>query len=323
MLRFIKIGFFFFVSILMTAGFSYAVEKEYPNRPISLIIPASPGGVSDLMARILAEYLSQSLGQPVVPVNKTGGGQLIGGNAVATSKPDGYTVGIQLLPSAIPEVYRYFQEPPYSSADLKPVCRLANFVGILFVKSDAPWNNFREVVEYVKKNPGMKFGITARGGSPHIIMLTIEKIEKIKFKDLPNPGDADVVTQILGGHIPIGMVAYASGKTQVEAGNLKVLTTYAEKRFELLPQVPTLAELGYVPGHYPCIGLFVARDTPDPIVQKICEAARKVNENDSYRQKIVNLGFQLSFENSNQYQDSLNRYKVDIGNFLKELGYVK
>jgi tripartite-type tricarboxylate transporter receptor subunit TctC len=322
--KYLKVGFIgLLLVIFMIPGLSYAVEKEYPSRPISLIIPGAAGSVTDLMARIFADYASPLLGQPVVSVNRPGGGQLIGGNAVATSKPDGYTIGMQLLPSAIPEVYRYFQEPPYTSADLKPISRLVDFVGILIVKSEAPWNNLKEVVEYVRKSPGMKFGITARGGSPHLVMLTIEKVAKIKFIDLPNASDSDVILQILGGHIPIGIVAYASGKAQVQAGNLKVLAIYGEKRFGLLPQVPTTGELGYVPGHYPCGGLFAPKGTPDAIVQKVSEVAKKVSETDSFRQKAVNLGFQPYFEDSNQFQDSLNLYKVDIGNFLKELGYVK
>ena len=314
---------FFFIGILIVTGMLHANERDYPNRPISMIIPATAGGISDLISRVLAESLSQLLGQPVLPINKVGGGQLIGGNAVATSKPDGYTVGMQLLPSAIPEVYRYFQEPPYTSDDLIPVCRIANFVGILVVKSDAPWKNFKELVEFVKKNSNMKYGITARGGSPHILMLIIEKTQKIKFVDFPNPGDADVVTNILGGHIPVGMVAYPSGKAQVQAGNLKVLAVYAEKRYELLSEVPTTGELGSPPGHFPCIGLFVSKGTPDSIVQRLCEASRKISEMESFQQKLFNLGFQPFFENSQQYKESLNRYKKDIGDSLKGLGFVK
>jgi tripartite-type tricarboxylate transporter receptor subunit TctC len=320
----LKVGFIgLLLVIFMIPGLSYAVEKEYPSRPISLIIAASPGGATDLMARTFAEFCSKLLGQPIVPINKPGGGFLIGTNVVVTSKPDGYTIGMQVLPSVIPEIYRYFQEPPYSSADLKPICRVADFVGVLVVKSDAPWNGFKEVVEYVRKNPRMKFGITARGGSPHLVMLTIEKVENIKFVELPNSGDADVVMQILGGHIPIGMVAYPSGKAQIEAGNLKVLATYARKRFELLPEVPTIVELGYVPGHYPCFGLFGPKDTPDSVVQKICEGAKRVNEIELYRQRLTNLGFQVNFEEANKFRESLVRYKADIGNFLEELGYVK
>jgi tripartite-type tricarboxylate transporter receptor subunit TctC len=319
-----KVGFLgFLLVILMVPGLSYAGENEYPSRPISLIIPGAAGSVTDLISRTFAEYASPLLGQSVVSVNKPGGGQLIGGNVVATSKPDGYTLGMQLLPSAIPEVYRYFHESPYTSADLKPISKVANFVGVIIVKSEAPWNNLKEVVEYVRKNPGMKFGITARGGSPHLVMLTIEKVAKIKFTELPNASDSDVIMQILGGHIPIGLVAYASGKAQIVPGNLKVLALYGVKRFELLPEVPTIGELGYVPSHYAVAGLFAPKGTPEAIVQKVAEVTKKVSEIDLFRQKYANLGLQVDYEDSNQFQETLNLYKVDIGNYLKQLGYVK
>jgi tripartite-type tricarboxylate transporter receptor subunit TctC len=248
---------------------------------------------------------------------------IMGGNAVATAKPDGYTIGMLMVPTAIPEVYRYFQEAPYSSVDLTPICKMHNFVGVVVVKGDAPWNNFKELVEYVRKNPGMKFGIVIKGGAPHLLMIAIEKGTKISFTAVPHPGDADVVMNLIGGHIPIGVVSYPSGKAQIQAGNLKVLATYGEKRFELLPQVPTMVELGCIPAYYPSMGLFAPKGTPDLVVNKISEAVKKCNENPSYRQKIVNIGCEISFESSDQFRNTLNRYKADIGSFLNELGFVK
>lgn len=323
MSNFIKLVFASLLFVLILFGIPNAMEQEYPSRPISLIIPTAPGGVTDITGRIVAEYLSQSLGQPVVPINKPGGGALIGGNAVVTSRPDGYTIGIFNPPPAIPEIYRYFQEAPYSSSDLKPICKLVNFVGIVVVKSDAPWNTLKAVVEHVRTNPGMKFGITYIGGSPHCVMFAISKKEGISFTAVPHTGDSDVVMSILGGHIPIGLVAYTSGKVQVDAGSLKILAMYSEKRLELLPQVPTVGELGYIPSHYPCLGLFGPKGTPDLVVQKISEKVKKMNEIDLYRQKFISLGLQFAFESSDQYRNTLNRYKTDIWDFFKELGYVK
>ncbi len=311
------------LTILTTIGHLCASEKEYPNQPISLVIPGDPGSVTDLISRVLIDLLSQSLGQPIVPTNKPGGGMLIGGNTVVTSKPDGYTIGMLMVPTAIPETYRYFRTPPYSSTDLKPICRVANFVGVMIVKSDAPWNSLKDVIEYARKNPGMKFAIGGKGGSPHQLMLTIAKKENIRFIEVPHSSDSDQLMQILGGHIPITIVTYPTAKAQIQAGNVKVLTVYSSKRFELLPKVPTVVELGYVPGHYPAIGLFAPKSIPDSIVKKIDEKVKDICNMASFRQKLENLGFEVDYENTNEYRESLQRYKEDIYTHLKELGFVK
>ncbi len=321
------VGFIFvgvvIIITLIASGHLCAVERPYPNQQISLVIPGDPGSVTDLISRFLIELLSPSLGQPIVANNKPGGGMLIGGNVVVTSKPDGYTIGMLMIPTAIPEVYRYFRTPPYSSTDLKPICRVANFLGVMIVKSDAPWNTLKDVIEYARKNPGMKFAIGGKGGSPHQLMLTIAKKENIHFTEVPHSSDSDQLMQVLGAHIPITIVAYPTAKAQIQAESVKVLTVYASKRFQLLPRVPTVVELGYVPGHYPAIGLFAPKDTPDSIVKKIDEKVKDVCNVASFRQRLENLGFEVDYENADQYQESLKRYKADIYSHLKELGFVK
>jgi len=323
MIRFAKISFFCFLSILMITGIPYASDKGYPTQPITLIIPAAPGGVMDLGARFLVEDLSEYLGQPVIPTNKPGGGNYIGGNAVATAKPDGYTIGTLSVTAIMPEVFTYFREAPYTSADLKPICRIMDYVGVVIVKADATWNSLEEVVEHARKNPGMKFGVTAVGGWPDLVMKAIAQTKKVQFVGLPEEGDSKVVMNILGGHIPVAIVAYASAKAQLSAGALKILAVGTPKRFELLPHVPTLAELGYVAPYDAHQGLFAPKDTPDSIIEKINEAVKKVKEKGLYSQKLMSIGSPFIYESTDQYRETLNRHKVQLKDYLTKFGYVK
>lgn len=157
-------------------------------------------------------------------------------------------------------------------------------------------------------------------------MLTVIKVakkENIKFTFVPHSGDIEVVRFVMGGHIPFGHVSYGSAKPHIEAGTLKALASFSEKRLESMPQVPTFAELGYDPGHYPSFGWYAPRDTPDSIIQKIYGVVQKASNTTAYIEKVRNLGFLPAFANSDQYQNDLKKYAIDIGSALKELGYVK
>src|SRR5512136_2142117 len=129
--------------------------SAYPDRAITVVVPYSAGGVTDLAARAIAEGMEKSLKQPVVVVNKPGGRATVGGYAVVTAKPDGYTLGFLPIASCLPEVFSYFFEAPYSSGDLKPISGVASAGMTFAVKAEAPWNSFKDVVEFARKNPGV------------------------------------------------------------------------------------------------------------------------------------------------------------------------
>lgn len=321
--KFLRVGLVGFLFIFMIMGLSIGAEKEYPTRPINVIVPAAPGGGGDMIVRTMTDYFQELLGQPLVPVNKTGAGGLVGGNVIVTANADGYTIGILWVPPSIPEVYRYFQEPAYTSADLKPICKLADLIAVAIAKSDAPWNSFKELLEHVRKNPGLKYSTTGTVGTPYLFMKMIESKEKVNFVHVTAIGDNEMISNILGGHIPFGHSSYSAARGHIQAGTIKVLATFAPSRFELLPETPTLAEQGYDPGQYPIFGFFGPKNLPDPIVQKISETVKKVCENPSFRKKVNTLGLQASFESSDRYGEILNQYKTVIGNIFKELGYVK
>ncbi len=298
-------------------------QEEYPTKTITIIVPFSPGGSTDLGARALASFLSKSLNQPVVILNRPGGGATVGGNAVATAKPDGYTLGFLPLSPSIPESYSYFLGAPYTSKDLKPVSRVISPAATISVKADTPWKSLKDFIEHAKKNPGMKYGTTGLGSSPHTMVVTIEKAEGVKFTHITFPGDTDIATAILGGHIPFGLPHYVVVKSQAEAGNVRVLAIYLEKRLELLPQVPTIAELGYTLPYYPYLGVFTPKETPDAIIAKLDKAIEKAKDELAFKEKIRDLGMSITYESTESFRSSLARYKANIDALFRDLGYVK
>ena len=138
-----------FVVVVCTAsilwGSTLFAASDYPSRPITIIVPMPPGGVTDLSARALTESLEKLLGKPVTVLNKGGGGYTIGGNALATAKPDGYTLGLFNVAGAQPEIFTYFYKAPYANKDLKAICRVFAPVLTISVKYDAPWNSVKDL----------------------------------------------------------------------------------------------------------------------------------------------------------------------------------
>lgn len=302
----------------------HAAEAKYPARQITLVCPLSPGGLLDVAARVLAEALEKELKQPVVVVNKPGGAMTTGGYAVASAKPDGYTLGFFVNTTALPEVYTYFYGAPYSSADLRPISRVHFFNTAVTVKGDAPWNTMKEFVEYARKNPGTKFGHNGKGGLQYVIMTAIAKAEGLKMVDVPYDGDATSVPAIMGGHIPVALPAYGLVKPQVQAKRLKVLAISSEKRVDFAPNVPALGELGYkLPSYASFFALFAPKKTPDEIVNKLDEVVRKLCADKEFQTKNRNLDLQLAYEGPAGFEKYMNQWKAEMMAFFVEQGMTK
>lgn len=184
------------ILVAMFFAVAGAAFGAYPEKAVQLIVPYPPGGISDLTARVLAANIEPFLGQQLLVVNKPGGGGAIGGFAVTRGEP-GYTLGIFAPVLAFPEYYR--QEAAYTSADVRPVARQFMMLTTIVVKSDAPPNNMKEFIQWVEKNPGMKYGHTGKGATTHLVGVDLADLLGLNMVDLPFQGDSQVVTAVLGG----------------------------------------------------------------------------------------------------------------------------
>ena len=316
---FLSIGFF---CLVWWQGVSQAAS-DYPNRAISLIVPYPAGGVTDLGARAVAESLEKHLKQPVVVVNKTGGGTTIGGYAVASAKPDGYTLGFFPVAAAIPEAYAYFQEAPYSSKDLRRICSGVATAYTISVKEDAPWKTLKELIEYAKKNPGMKVGTGGKQTLQSMLMTSINKTEKAGFVTVPFAGDPQNLAALLGGHTQVGAFDFSVAKSLWDAKKIRVLATVTEKRAEFAPNIPTVVEIGYPILYVSVLGINAPKGIPDEAVQKIDALVARISKEPDFQTKIHNTALQINYQNAETYEKSLNTYRTNISNFFKEEGLVK
>ncbi|HUJ89010.1 MAG TPA: tripartite tricarboxylate transporter substrate binding protein [Syntrophorhabdales bacterium] len=315
--------FVLFIFALSFASGNQAIAAEYPDRAITLVIPYPPGGVTDLGARALAEAMEKELKKPVVAVNKPGGSTTMGGNAVATAKPDGYTIGFFPSSASIPEVYTYFYEAPFSSKDLKPVSQVAIPVLTIAVKGDSPMNSVKDLVEYAQKNPGAKIGIHGKSTQGYLAMKSIAKAEGISLIDVPFDGDTKIVPAILGGHVPAGTPAYPAVISLIDAKQIKVLALLLDKRADFAPNIPTITELGYHFALGAYLGVFAPKGTPDAIIKKLNDAIGKIAQDPQFRAKIHGMGTQVRFQDTKAFEKSINQYKDALQVFFKEEGLVK
>ncbi|MEI6300853.1 MAG: tripartite tricarboxylate transporter substrate binding protein [Betaproteobacteria bacterium] len=220
-----------------------ALAQDFPNKPVTLIVPWPAGGSTDLAMRALAEATQKYLGQAIVIDNKPGGGGTLGpGNMAQTARPDGYTLSQAPLGLyRIPHMQKVAFDP---QKDFSYILNLTGYTFGFVVRADAPWKTFRELLDFAKANPGkVNYGSTGTGTSPHLIMEMIGSKEGIDWTHVPFKGNADGTAALLGGHI-MGMSDATGWGPHVDAGRFRLLVTFGASRTKRWPMVPTAKELG-------------------------------------------------------------------------------
>jgi tripartite-type tricarboxylate transporter receptor subunit TctC len=298
-------------------------NTDYPERAITLICPYPPGGITDLGARALANAMEKQMKQPVIVVNKAGGATTIGGNSVATAKPDGYTLGFFPPQASIPEVYTYFYQAPYSSKDFNSVSKVATPVLTISVKGDSPLNTVKDLIEFARKNPGTKIALHGKSTQGYLVMRTIAKKENVSIIDVPFEGDTKILPAILGDHVPAGTPAYPAVRSLAESKQIKVLALLLDKRADFAPNIPSISEVGYKIPLGAWLGVFAPRNTPDSVINKLSDVIAKITQDQEFRTKLSNMGIQINFEDTKSFEKSIEEYKESLRVFFKEEGLVK
>jgi tripartite-type tricarboxylate transporter receptor subunit TctC len=255
--------------ILLVSPWVFA--DEYPTRPINLVVPYSPGGASDMTSKLMAEKISEFLGQPVVSVYKPGSGGAIGAAYVAKAAKDGYTllVGSQ-TPLVISPLVK--KQLGYTQEDLIPIVGYSKVPISINVRADSNWKTIEDFIKDAKQNPG-KYSYSSYGtfGASHLAMELFAQKAGIKLTHIPFEGSAQANAALLGGHVDLSSTTGTGGLYQ--AGKLRILAIADEKRSPELEGVPTLTELGYPVAldiHY---SFCVPKGTPEAVIQKLVKAS--------------------------------------------------
>ena len=217
---------------------------NWPERPIQMVVQFPAGTTTDAVARDLASRLSDKLNQSVVVVNKPGAGGVIGVNTIATSKPDGYTIGTVNFPTLA--IIPHLQGTPYD-----PLTAFTHLAVVgpydygIFVKADAPWKTLNELVEYVRQHPDqLSYGTLAPGTTNQLLMERLSNDLKLGWNYIPYKGDTESVVELMAGRIIATNASPTTMLPQVTAGKVRMLASTGPKRWAALPDVPTLAETG-------------------------------------------------------------------------------
>ena len=246
-----------------------AAAQSYPDRRITFVVPYPAGGATDVSARLLANKLSEAWKQTVVVENKSGGGGVVGNDYVAKAQPDGYTVLVAI--TQIIQAPSLMAKLPYDVfKDLTPVTQVALSTIVLVVPEAQPIKSVKELVDYAKANPGKPYGTFGNATTSHLYGELLKKNAGIDMTHIPYRGSAPLTNDLLANTVTAAFVDLTTANAQIKAGKLRPLAVGGEKRRTQLPDVPTLAELGY-PGFEieGWLGVFVPAGTPKDIVAKL------------------------------------------------------
>jgi tripartite-type tricarboxylate transporter receptor subunit TctC len=281
--------------LALAAGFAVAASAQaqnYPNKPIKLIIPFPPGGTTDIVGRIVADKLSKELGQAVVVDNRGGGGGSIGAAALAKSEPDGYTIGMSTVSTHAVNTACNPKLGYDPITDFTPITNLARTPNVLTVNPKFPAQDFKQFLNYVKKNPG-KFSYASSGTCSITHMMGEQfKVSTGTFiTHIPYRGAGPALNDVLGGQVEAMFDNLPSSISHIQSGKLRPVAVAWHKRVESMPNVPTFAELGLKQVNDPAwYGLVAPAKTPDDIIKKINAAAVKVLNMPEVRDRFKQSG---------------------------------
>ena len=260
--------------LLRTAALTAAnAQESYPTRPIRLILPFPPGGAVDHVARLVTVRAAENLGQPFVMENKAGAGGVIATDATAKARPDGYTL-LLTTPNHTISAALNAKLPYDAEKDLVPVSVVAEVPELLVSHPSAPFETFSGFVEYAKQNPGkLNYSSAGNGTLPHVTMELLLRRSGIEVAHIPYRGAARAMTDLLAGQVQLKMDTYATASQHIAQGKLRALAFASRERSTLMPDVPTVAEMG-LPGYEGIlwIGVVAPAGIPTPVIAKLASA---------------------------------------------------
>ena len=272
-----------------------AGAQSFPTKPLRLVVTYPPGGGADLMARLIAPKMAETLGQPVVVENKPGASGQIGAGEVARAAPDGYTLLLDASSYSVnPSLYAKL---PYDPAKaFAPIALIAMFPNVLVVTPDFAARDVKELVALAKAKPGtIAFASSGNGSAQHLSGELFKQKAGVDMTHVPYKGGSPAMNDVMGGQVPVFFANMASSLAHVKGGKLRALAITGAKRSPALPNVPTIAEAG-VPGYevYEWNAIFVPAGTPAPVVAKIAESIAKALQNAELRERITSLGGEIA-----------------------------
>jgi len=307
------------LSALLVAGLTFpAAAQDWPNRPVRMIVPYAPGGYTDLMARTVSQKLSEALHQQFIVENRPGANSVVGVEVVAKAAPDGYTLGTVIAGHAANATLN--TKMPYDVLkDFTYVSLISTAPSFLGVRKDLPVNNFAEFLAYAKAHPGMTFGSSGVGSAAHLFGEALQMSTGIKLVHVPYKGTSPAMNDLIAGHIDILPDTPGSFAQQYNAGNVKGIAITTQERLPIVPNVPTVTELGHpelMLGSW--AGIIAPANTPKAIVDRIAAETAKAMQDPAIRENFAKLGY-VPVGSTPEEFDGLVRKEVErLGEIIRK-----
>jgi tripartite-type tricarboxylate transporter receptor subunit TctC len=300
----------------------HAQAQSFPNRPITLVIPFAPGGSTSIVGRVIADKMSQLLGEGIVIDNRPGAGGTVGSKMVAKSEPDGYTIllGYTGTLAIGPSLYKNVGYDPRK--DFAPIGMIGNAPSAVVVHPSFPAKSIAELIAYAKANPGkVNFGSAGVGSVNHITGEYFARSAGITLMHIPYKGTGPALTDLLGGHIPMALAPIPAVHANVTAGLLRALAVTGKTRSGLLPDVPTIAEEG-LSGFEASLyyGLVAPAGTPRPIIDRLNKELRTALASDEVKKQLGLDGTEINSGSPEDYADFIDKDEKKWAELVKASG---
>jgi len=296
-------------------------QAAWPEKPITLIVPWAAGGSTDILARVLSEGLTQSLGQPVIVENRSGASGNIGTTFVARAKPDGYTLLVGSMSTHTMNQALYSNMPFDGVKDFTPIAELALVTNTMVVHPSVPATNLKEFIDYVKARPdAVAYASAGQGSTNHLSAALFEKAAGVKMMHIPYRGGAPAVLDTVAGRTQVLFSAGTQTLPHVQTGKLKLLAVTEEKRSPLLPDAPTVAET--LPGYELSVwyGAFGPAGMPPELTARLNREINLILKRPDVIKKMGDMGVLLTETTPEQFGQILTRDADKYGKLIKELG---
>jgi tripartite-type tricarboxylate transporter receptor subunit TctC len=315
----------FVAAALLVAAF-FAVPTPalaaFPDRPVRVIVPFSPGGATDVVARSLAARLGQMWGQTVVVENKAGAGGNIGADLVAKAPADGYTILLASPAEIVINPHLYPRMPYDAAKDLAPVTKIAAAPLVLVVHPSVPARNLAELVHYIKAQPGgVSYASSGTGGPQHLAGEQFRLLTGTNLIHVPYKGGAPAVNDLLAGQVPMFFAGLPPALPHVKTGKLRALAVTTPVRWQALPELPTVAESGLAGFNIEnWQGIFVPAGTPAEIIARLARDIATVAAEKEFSERLISLGAAPETMSPADFAAFVRAENLKYGKLVKESG---
>jgi tripartite-type tricarboxylate transporter receptor subunit TctC len=311
---------------LLVAPLAHA-EDAYPSKPVTVVVPFSPGGISDVIGRPFVHVLGKVLKQSFIVENRPGAGGGVGMGYAARARPDGYTVMVALSSiSAIPASDRLFGRPPtYEIKQFAPIALISADPAFLVVRADGPYKSIKDLVDAAKAKPGaIPYGSTGNYGTMHVGMEMFANAAGIKLNHIPYGGGGQQVAAIVGGQVEAITQLPATVAGHIAGGKLRALATFAPARVAGYPEVPTMKELGYGDVEYfVWTGFFAPAGTPPDILATLRRGTRETVQDPEFRNAMEKLKAPIVYKDADEFQAYLDADAKRLTAVIQKIGKVE